>query len=183
MQRPTRRTRWFTRTEATDTTSVPLAAGSDTAQIAEYIVAAFEDSNGNLWFGTNGQGVARWDGKALRYFSIAEGLVGDVVTGIAEDRDGNLWFGTHTGASRFNGKTFTELWQRGRTARLGMQSAGGSRRNRLGWHERWCIPFRERALPRLPATRAGDRNTELQDDAGQSVGPLRGQQGEHLGRA
>ncbi|MBP6698396.1 MAG: hypothetical protein KA175_12310 [Flavobacteriales bacterium] len=95
--------------EATDTTSVPLAAGSDTAQIAEYIVAAFEDSNGNLWFGTNGQGVARWDGKALRYFSIAEGLVGDVVTGIAEDRDGNLWFGTHSGASRYDGSTFTNF--------------------------------------------------------------------------
>ena len=37
-------------------------AGRDTAQVAEYIVAAFEDGKGNLWFGTNGQGVARWDG-------------------------------------------------------------------------------------------------------------------------
>jgi ligand-binding sensor domain-containing protein len=79
----------------------------DTAQIAEYIVAAFEDNNGNLWFGTNGQGAARWDGKALRYFSIGEGLNGDVVTGITEDRAGNLWFGTHDGASRFDGRTFT----------------------------------------------------------------------------
>lgn len=96
-------------TEATDTTTAPLPALSDTAQIAEYIVAAFEDSNGNLWFGTNGQGVARWDGKALRYFSIAEGLVGDVVTGIAEDRDGNLWFGTHSGTSRYDGRTFTNF--------------------------------------------------------------------------
>lgn len=82
-------------------------ASLDTAQIAEYIVAAFEDSKGNLWFGTNGQGVARHDGTSLRYFSIGEGLIGDVVTGIAEDRDGNLWFGTHTGASRYDGKTFT----------------------------------------------------------------------------
>lgn len=80
---------------------------TDTAQIAEYIVAAFEDNKGNLWFGTNGQGAARWDGKALRYFSIGEGLIGDVVTDIAEDRAGNLWFGTHDGASRFDGKTFT----------------------------------------------------------------------------
>lgn len=79
----------------------------DTTQIAEYIVAALEDSRGNLWFGTNGQGVARYDGISLQYFSIAEGLVGDVVTGIAEDGDGHLWFGTHTGASRFDGKTFT----------------------------------------------------------------------------
>ncbi|MBK9175145.1 MAG: hypothetical protein IPM46_02175 [Flavobacteriales bacterium] len=79
----------------------------DTTQVAAYIVAAFEDSKENLWFGTIGQGVARWDGNALRYFSIAEGLIGDVVTGIAEDREGKLWFGTHTGASRFDGKVFT----------------------------------------------------------------------------
>lgn len=72
-------------------------------------MAAFEDSKGNLWFGTNGQGVARYDGRSLRYFSIGEGLIGDVVTGIAEDRDGNIWFGTHTGASRFDGATFTGL--------------------------------------------------------------------------
>ena len=82
-------------------------ADTDTAQVSEYIVAAFEDSKGNLWFGTNGQGAARWDGTSLRYFSIAEGLVGDVVTGIAEGRDGILWFGTHTGASNYDGETFT----------------------------------------------------------------------------
>lgn len=80
---------------------------SDTAQIDAYVVAAFEDSKGNLWFGTNGQGVARYDGTSLRYFSVAEGLFGDVVTGIAEDRDGKLWFGTHSGVSSYNGDTFT----------------------------------------------------------------------------
>jgi ligand-binding sensor domain-containing protein len=74
----------------------------DTAQVAEYIVAAYEDSASNLWFGTNGQGVARWDGTALRYFSVAEGLIGDVVTDIAADREGRLWFGTHDGASRYD---------------------------------------------------------------------------------
>lgn len=77
-------------------------SGTDTTPVAEYIVAAHEDSKGNLWFGTNGQGVARWDGSELRYYSIAEGLIGDVVTGIAEDRNGDLWFGTHSGASRYN---------------------------------------------------------------------------------
>ncbi len=90
-----------------DTASARTQVARDTGQVAEYIVAAFEDSKGNLWFGTNGQGVARWDGTALRYFSIAEGLRGDVVTGIAEDGAGNNWFGTHDGASRFDGRTFT----------------------------------------------------------------------------
>lgn len=104
---------------STDTASQRTQDVRDTARIAEYIVAAFEDSKGNLWFGTNGQGAARWDGTALRYFSIAEGLIGDVVTGITEDRDGNLWFGTHTGASRYNGRTFT-----GFGSREGLQGSG-----------------------------------------------------------
>ena len=94
-------------TDGTEQPDVTQPSGKDTAQVAEYIVAAHEDSKGNLWFGTNGQGVARWDGSALRYYSIAEGLIGDVVTGIAEDQAGNLWFGTHSGASRYDIKTFT----------------------------------------------------------------------------
>ncbi|MBK6829229.1 MAG: hypothetical protein IPG92_00080 [Flavobacteriales bacterium] len=94
-------------TEAIDTTSTSIPASSDTAQIAEYVVAAFEDSKGHLWFGTNGQGAARWDGTSLRYFSAVEGLIDNVVTGITEDSAGNLWFGTQAGASLYDGKTFT----------------------------------------------------------------------------
>lgn len=86
-----------------------LPRAEPAAQIAEYVVAAFEDSQGSLWFGTNGQGVARYDGNSLRYLSIGDGLVGDVVTDIAEDRAGRLWFGTQTGASRLDGTQFTNF--------------------------------------------------------------------------
>lgn len=74
----------------------------DTVQLAQYIVSALEDRSGNLWFGTNGQGVARWDGVQLRYFTTADGLIDDAVTGIAEDRTGHLWFGTQAGVSRLD---------------------------------------------------------------------------------
>ncbi|MFN8351123.1 MAG: two-component regulator propeller domain-containing protein [Flavobacteriales bacterium] len=104
-----------TKSEANDRPSPLAQAVVDTAQISDYIVAALEDSKGNLWFGTLGQGAAYYDGKALRYLSLEEGLIGDVVTDIAEDRDGRLWFGTQTGASRYDpsaapkagGRTFT----------------------------------------------------------------------------
>lgn len=79
-----------------------VAAPPDTAQVAEYIVSAHEDSKGDLWFGTNGQGVARWDGEQLRYFTTADGLIDDVVTGIAQDPSGHLWFGTQAGVSRYD---------------------------------------------------------------------------------
>lgn len=86
--------------------------------VAEYVVEIFEDSKGNLWFGTVGDGVARYDarlndgvgqGKSLTYFSKKDGLPDNTVVSIVEDKQGNLWFGTHNGLSRYDGKTFTNF--------------------------------------------------------------------------
>lgn len=77
--------------------------------IDQYVVEVFEDSKGNLWFGTLSKGVAKYDGKKLIYLSTADGLCGNAVVSIAEDRKGNLWFGTHSGLSRYDGKTFSNF--------------------------------------------------------------------------
>ncbi len=71
-------------------------------QVAEYVVEIFEDSKGNLWFGTIPNGAARYDGKTLTYFSTKDGLIGNVVTSFAEDKEGNLWMGTHSGLSKYD---------------------------------------------------------------------------------
>lgn len=76
-------------------------------QLADYIVEIFQDSEGNLWFGTMEKGVAKYDGKSLIYFTTADGLIGNTVLSVTEDRDRNLWFGTHSGTSKYDGKTFT----------------------------------------------------------------------------
>lgn len=78
-------------------------------QIGEYVVETYEDSKGNLWFGTLEKGVARYDGTKLRYFTTADGLPGNRVVSIVEDDEGNLWFGTGSGISRFNGRVFTNF--------------------------------------------------------------------------
>ena len=39
------------------------------SQIAEYVTSAFEDSKGNLWFGTIDKGIARYDRMQLKYFT------------------------------------------------------------------------------------------------------------------
>lgn len=81
-------------------------------QISQYIRRMFQDKNGNIWFGTNDEGVARYDptltesGKSLIYFSTKEGLAGSAIRGIVEDKDGNMWFGTNGGVSKFDGKSF-----------------------------------------------------------------------------
>ena len=86
--------------------------------IAEYVVEIFEDKKGNLWFGTMSLGAVRYDPsaslrtgrKALTYFSAKDGLCGNTVSSFAEDKEGNIWFGTHTGLCKYDGKTFTNMW-------------------------------------------------------------------------
>ena len=57
------------------------------------------DKAGNLWFGTYGGGVSRYDGKSFTTFSTAQGLANNQVWSITEDKAGNLWFGTAEGLS------------------------------------------------------------------------------------
>ena len=76
-------------------------------QISAYVRRIFQDKADNLWFGSNGYGVSRYDGDTLVYFSTYEGLAGRQVTGIIEDREGNLWVSTNGGVSRYDGEAFT----------------------------------------------------------------------------
>ena len=72
----------------------------------DYVSCVLEDRAGNLWFGTNGGGVSRYNGATWRTFSTADGLADNDVTSILEDRAGNLWFGTLGGVSRYDGSTW-----------------------------------------------------------------------------
>lgn len=78
-------------------------------QISRYIRRMFQDKAGNIWFGTNGEGVCRFDGANYDYFSstdLRSGFPGDAVRGIIQDGDGNLWFATDNGVSCYDGKRF-----------------------------------------------------------------------------
>lgn len=66
----------------------------------------FQDSKGYIWFGTDGGGVSKFDGRKHIYFDKKNGLAGNVVRDIIEDRKGNLWFATDEGVSVFNGIKF-----------------------------------------------------------------------------
>lgn len=86
---------------------VGRGAGSDTSQISEYVRRIFQDSRGHLWFGTNTDGVCRYDGEGFTCFSTDQGLPGTQVTGILEDRNGNMWFSIRGGMSRYDGRSIT----------------------------------------------------------------------------
>lgn len=79
----------------------------DGQQISAYIREIYRDKKGNLWLGTNDDGVARYNGTTLEYFSVEQGLAGYQVTGITEDKKGNVWLSTNNGISKFDGNAFT----------------------------------------------------------------------------
>jgi ligand-binding sensor domain-containing protein len=80
----------------------PQLPGYYSNKVSEYVRRAFQDSRGNLWFGTNTDGLAKYDGKGLAYISIEQGLSASNITGIIEDKNGNLWFSTGDGITRYS---------------------------------------------------------------------------------
>jgi len=70
--------------------------------ISEYVRRVFEDSRGFLWFGTNSDGLALFDGNKLSYLNSQDGLSGSQITGIIEDKEGKVWFSTNNGISRYD---------------------------------------------------------------------------------
>ena len=77
-------------------------------QVGGVVRDIFEDSKGNMWFGTE-DGPFRYDGKNLEFFDDIKNQYGQGVTikEIAEDEKGNLWFGHTGGISKYDGVKFT----------------------------------------------------------------------------
>ena len=73
------------------------------------VYSILKDQKGNLWFGTQSEGVCRYDGKTLTWFK-EKGLSGPAVLGLFEDSKGNLWFGNNgAGLFRYDGNTLTNF--------------------------------------------------------------------------
>ncbi len=69
-----------------------------------------QDRYGNLWFGTQGGGVCKYDGTRITHFTETEGLKDKFVRSILSDKNGDLWFGTwDAGVCKYDGKTFTHF--------------------------------------------------------------------------
>ncbi|HLO58198.1 MAG TPA: two-component regulator propeller domain-containing protein [Bacteroidales bacterium] len=55
----------------------------------------YEDSKGNLWFGTYNGGLSKMDArdKSFTYYDTGDGLASNWITAITEDKSGNIWIG------------------------------------------------------------------------------------------
>ena len=72
---------------------------------AENVRLGIKDRNGNLWFGTTGHGVFKYDGDSFTLFTAKDGLGDNRVIALCEDKDGNILFGTGKGLYLFDGKS------------------------------------------------------------------------------
>ena len=68
--------------------------------VNEYIMCLHEDTAGNIWVGTDGDGVyILKNNKLVQKYSGSTGLAGNVVFKITNDKDGAFWICTGTGIS------------------------------------------------------------------------------------
>lgn len=88
-------------------TTFPQIHTNLNGMVREFVRTMYQDSRGNFWFGTNGNGIIRYDGQALETISI-EGVHPFIrVMKIVEDQSGNVWFGTSDGLIKYDGELFT----------------------------------------------------------------------------
>lgn len=96
----------------------------DLSRFAVY--SLLKDTQGNLWFGTQAQGVCRYDGKTFTWFT-ENGLRGPAVLGLFEDSNGNLWFGNNgSGLFRYDGKNLTNVTQENGLGNAEFKASGKS---------------------------------------------------------
>lgn len=71
----------------------------------EYVISAFQDSEGYMWFGTQ-EGLNRYDGYQFKVFTYStrnpQSLSSDWIHSIQEMSSDELWIGTSSGVNVFN---------------------------------------------------------------------------------
>jgi len=78
----------------------------DVAYNPNYIVALLMDSDGVIWAGTWGGGLARFDGATWTNYTTADGLPGNHVFALHQGPKGKLWIGTSDGLARRDAEGF-----------------------------------------------------------------------------
>jgi ligand-binding sensor domain-containing protein/signal transduction histidine kinase len=66
----------------------------------------YQDSRGDYWFGTSGDGLVRWSRGVAVHYTRENGLRGTSVRQILEGPDGLIWIATTAGLSKWDGRAF-----------------------------------------------------------------------------
>src|SRR5690554_1136554 len=78
-----------------------LVKENDTIELTEKlglptndIYAVFEDSENNIWIGTNGKGIIRFTDEVFTYYNESSGLPSDIIIAMEKDQHNNKWIST-----------------------------------------------------------------------------------------
>ena len=85
------------------------AKGEQVTHLSSKIWEIYQDQNDNYWFGSNGEGLYRYDGERLTKYTTADGLIDNAIRGIQGDHMGNVYIEAAEGVSKYDGKKFTTL--------------------------------------------------------------------------
>lgn len=66
------------------------------------IGCSLQDKYGNMWFGSNGEGIYVYNGTSFTHFTEKEGLCSNIIYALLEDRSGYIWIGTKYGLCRYD---------------------------------------------------------------------------------
>jgi ligand-binding sensor domain-containing protein len=80
----------------------------DIAYNPNYVVSLEVDKQGNVWAGTWGGGLSKYDGKKWVTYTTEEGLPGNHVFMLHMDGSGQLWIGTNNGLTQWVDGKFTK---------------------------------------------------------------------------
>ncbi|MDB4769224.1 hypothetical protein OAG16_04025, partial [Saprospiraceae bacterium] len=97
------------KTESKKAETIPFEIGKKVTELDNQIWEVYQDTKGDFWFGSNGNGIYHFDGKKLKQITTNDGLVHNQVRGIQEDTKGNIYIETPRGISKFDGIKLTTL--------------------------------------------------------------------------
>lgn len=86
-----------------------IGIGDTVSELDQTIWIIFQDKNNHYWFGSDGQGIYRYDGKTILRFTTKDGLLNNRIRGIQEDKFGNVFISSLGGINKFDGERFTTL--------------------------------------------------------------------------
>lgn len=73
----------------------------------DIVYVILEDQGGNIWFGSRGGGITKYDGNNFHQYTARQGLICDYIVTGESDSSGHLWFGSFdNGICKFDGTHF-----------------------------------------------------------------------------
>lgn len=95
---------------------VPRATVNDPQTIysKDRITSILKAVDGTIYYGTDGYGITKYDGKRYVHITTDDGLPDNVISSIFQDSKGRIWIGTmYGGISLYEGSKFTNFTQDG----------------------------------------------------------------------